>query len=121
MKNMTYSTNFTRDFNWYLKMRHLFNFDGKHKEVISDKNGIDGRKAFYLLDTEGKLFPTKHPNILTTLIKTKGSVNLHVKMYAEDRASGLLPLIEFRGMCIKWKAPKWFYNSVEHQKVKYYP
>ncbi len=118
---MKYSHNFTRDFNWYIKVRHLFSFDGhQDRQITYDRNGIDGRKAFHLFDSEGKLKPTKHPNLLRSLIKTKGSVNLHIKMYSEDRAKGLLPLIEFRGMCIKWKAPEWFYFAVEKSKHKLY-
>ena len=41
-------------------------------------------------------------------------------MYAEDRANGNFPLIEFRALCIKLKAPVWFFNAVENQKYKYY-
>lgn len=118
---MKYSYKFIRDLNWYIKVRHLFSFDGhQYREIIYDPKGIDGRKAFYLFDSEGKLKPTKHPNILRSLIRTKGSVNLHIKMYSEDRAKGLLPLIEFRGMCIKLKAPEWFYFAVEKSKHSLY-
>ncbi len=118
---MKYSQKFEKDFNWYLKMRAKFNFDGSlPKDVVYDKNGIDGKAAFHKWDSEGKLLPTKHPNILNTLLKTKGSANLHVKMYAQDRASGLFPGIEFRAFCIKYKCPKWFKEAVENQKGKYY-
>lgn len=118
---MKYSAAFNRDFNWFLKMRHIFDFDGALPlDVEYDKNGIDGKKAFLLYDSQGKLLPTKHPILFQTLIKIKGGINLHIKMYAEDRASGLLSLIELRGMCIKWKAPSWFREAVERQKVKYW-
>ena len=118
---MRYSVNFNRDFKWYLKMRHLFSFDGRlEREIMYDPNGIDGRKAFHLFDSEGQLKPTKHPNLLRQLLKTKSSVNLHIKMFAQDRANGRLPLIEFRGMCIKWKSPHWFREAVEQQKYKFY-
>ncbi len=123
-----YSQEFERDFKWYLKMRAMFNFDGsnsyhnkKGKDIIVyDKNGVTGKEAFYKWDSNGKILPTKHPNILHTLLKTKGSVNLHIKMYAEDRAKGLFPLIEFRAFCIKYKCPAWFKEAVERQKFKYY-
>ena len=102
-----------------MRMRHKFTFDaGNNREVIFDKKGIDGKKAFYLLDSTGKLPPTKHPNLVKALLTTKGSVNFHIKMYAEDRVSGLLNLFEFRGMCIKFGAPEWFYFAVEKQKNK---
>lgn len=114
---MKYSANFLRDFNWYLKVRHVFTFDGQpERDIIYDRGGIDGRRAFYFFDSVGRLKPTRHPNLLKALLKTKGSVNLHIKMYKEDRLKGLLSPVEFRGMCIKWKAPKWFYNAVEFKK-----
>lgn len=123
-----YSIEFERDFKWYLKMRAMFNFDGSNSYhnkkgqdiIIYDKNGVSGKEAFYKWDSNGKILPTKHPNLLHTLLKTKGSVNLHIKMYAEDRAKGLFPLIEFRAFCIKYRCPSWFKEAVERQKLKYY-
>ncbi len=118
---MKFSKNFDRDFNWYIKVRNFFDFSGAIPEkIIFDKKGISGKEAFLKYDAEGKLLPTKHPILLSKLILVKGGVNLHIKMYAEDRASGLLPLIEFRALCIKLKAPYWFREAVEKQKHKYY-
>lgn len=91
-----------------------------HPIIIYNKEGVNGKEAFYQWDSNGKIVPTKHPNILFTLLKTKGSVNLHIKMYAEDRARGLFPYIEFRAFCIKYKCPSWFREAVENQKCKYY-
>lgn len=93
----------------------------KGNEIIQyDKNGVDGVEAFYQFDSRGRIIPTKHPNILLTLLKSKGSCNLHIKMYAEDRASCNMSLIEFRALCIYFKAPKWFREAVETQKMKYW-
>lgn len=125
---MKYSTNFERDFKWYLLMRHKFSFDGKGEYFfkrqgyvepmfVEDKNGMDGKKAFYCIDTYGKPVKTKHPNLLLSLLKTKGSVNLHIKMYAEDRATGVLPRILFDELCEEIQAPQWFYAAVENQKI----
>lgn len=121
-----YNHNFERDFKWYLSMRHKFNFDGsntyfnkKGEDIIQyDKNGVDGKEAFFQWDSNGKIKPTKHPNILHTLLKTKGSTNLHIKMYAEDKAACNMGFIEFRALCIHFKAPMWFREAVERQKVK---
>jgi hypothetical protein len=109
-------------------MRHSFKFDGaigyfsKTGEPIIkyDKNGVDGKEAFFQYDSNGKIIPTRHPNILHSLLKTKGSTNLHIRMYAEDRASCNMNFIEFRALCIHFKAPKWFREAVEMQKVKYW-
>ena len=123
-----YNNNFERDVRWYFKMRHTFDFDGalgywnkKGEHVIqADTNGMDGIEAFHQWDSNGKILPTKHPNILFTLLKIKGGCNLHIKMYAEDRAACNMNFIEFRALCIKFKAPSWFRDAVERQKVKYW-
>lgn len=127
-RKLKYNSNFERDFNWYLSMRHRFNFDGSGSytnkygdEIIKyDKKGTDGKNAFFQWDSNGKIVPTKHPNILRTLLKVKGSCNLHIKMYAEDRASCNMNKIEFRALCVHFKAPKWFREAVENQKMKYW-
>ena len=111
-----------------MTMRHRFNFDGsnayfnkKGEDIIQyDKNGVDGKEAFFQWDSNGKIKPTKHPNILHTLLKVKGSCNLHIKMYAEDRAACNMNKIEFRALCIHFKAPQWFREAVETQKMKYW-
>jgi len=121
VKKKKYSSGFNRDFNWYLSMRNTFSFDGRlPRELLYDKDGVDGKMAFHIFDSQGKIVPTKHINILKSLLLTKGSTNLHIKMFAEDRAAGLLPGIEFRAMCIKWKVPLWVKEAVERQKHKYY-
>lgn len=95
---------------------------GIHSEplIVKDKDGVDGVEAFFNIDSKGIVLPTKHPNILKSLLKTKGSINLHVAMYSEDRAKGRFPLTEFRALCIKWKAPEWFYFAVEKSKNRIY-
>ena len=123
-----YNPSFERDFAWYLSMRHTLNFDGansylsKRGEAIirPDKKGVDGKRAFFEWDSNGKILPTRHPNLLHTLLKVKGSVNLHIKLYAEDRASGLLPLADLEGICREFKAPEWFFEAVQAQRVKYW-
>jgi hypothetical protein len=126
---MRYSTNFERDVRWFLRMRHKFNFDGtkdyfrpKTGEPLIqyDRKGVDGIRAFYEWDSRGKIVSTRHPNLLHTLLKTKGSTNLHIKMYAEDRASCNMNKIEFRALCISFGAPTWFREAVETQKLRYY-
>jgi hypothetical protein len=118
---MKYSDNFNRDFKWFIKMRNTFDFGGRIPlEVKFDINGIDFKKAFHIYDSTGILKPTKHPIALAKLLLIKGGVNLHAKMYAEDRGSGLMGALEFRAMCIYiFKSPDWFRKSVEQQKFKY--
>ncbi len=133
-----YSEGFNRDFNWYLSVRRSFNFNGSPcKDILYDKNGVDGKEAFFMYDSRGDLLPTRHPNILRSLLKTKGSVNLHIKSWAEDRAKGILPKYEFTGdgktlewengkpvyypnYKIRFNLPEWVIEAVENQKYKYY-
>ena len=102
-----YSDNFNRDFNWYLKYRNIFTFTGGKPEIQIipniefDINGIDGKKAFHIYDSQGKLKPTKHPNILSSLLCTKASINLQIKQWAQGRADGTLPGIEFSTTSLK--------------------
>jgi|SRR5215217_5453734 len=121
MKTKTkYSQNFLNDFSWYLSVRHAFSFDGQlyNTDIVYDKNGLDGRHAFHVLDSTGKMMPTQHPNILRQILKTKGSTNLHIKMYAEDRAKGYLPKVTFSDICLEYKVPAWFIKAVESQALK---
>jgi hypothetical protein len=125
---MKYSNKFERDYKWYLSVSDIFYFDGikdyyskKGIELIQfDENGKTAKECFYLYDTNGIVKPTFQPTELKTLLKTKGSVNLHIKMYAEDRAKGYLPKIEFEKICNEYNLPKWFIDAVENQKKKYY-
>lgn len=116
------------DIYWFLSVRHQLNFDGasdycsrKGEKVVNyDRNGRNGIDAFFLFDSNGKIVPTKHPNIFQTLLKVKGSVNLHVKMWAEDRARGYLPKLEFEKLSDELHLPHWVIHSVEMQKNRYY-
>jgi len=125
---MKYSSRFERDYEWYLKVGDFFNFDGSqhyHNKkgkplVVHDQEGSSAKECFFMYDSTGKISPTKEPKLLKYLYKTKGSVNLHIKMYAEDRASGVLPKVEFDKICEQYNVPEWFVKAVETQKTKYY-
>lgn len=125
---MKYSKKFERDYRWYLSVSDVFSFDGtkdyynkKGVELIQfDKNGKTAKECFYLYDSNGVIKPTCEPKELKILLKTKGSVNLHIKMYAEDRAKGYLPKVEFDEITKNFDLPEWFIKAVEKQKYKYY-
>lgn len=152
---MIYSKRFERDFRWYLKVRNSFTFSGSiitnksglPLEIKFSSTGIDGKQAYNIYDSTGKLHPTRHPNILTSLLKTKASVNFQIKQWAIDRSKGELSKIEFLSdvpiFCKKpwtWNVgknkqeerwfleqsieydldlPEWVVNAVETQKFKY--
>jgi len=126
---MKYSKGFERDYAWYLQVSNIFNFDGKmfytNKKgvplVQEDlKKGKSAKYCFYFWESFGKINTCKEPSKLKKLLKTKGSVNLHMKTYAQDRARGYLPLLEFNKICEEVCAPSWFRKGVENAKHKYY-
>jgi hypothetical protein len=105
--------------NYSKGMFKSYAFNIESQELIKySKEGFLGKEAFYIYDSTGKIVVTKHPNILKTLYKTKGSVNLHIQMYAEDRANLRLSGLELRGLCIKFKAPSWFREAINNQAIK---
>lgn len=126
MARKKYKKHFLRDFSWYLSVRHRFNFDGVDEHLAKDgtplvqrdPGGVDAMRAFFEWDSNGKVLPTRHPNVLETVLRAKGSVNLHIKSWAEDRAKGLFPYKEFRAYCIRIKAPPWVREAVENQKLR---
>lgn len=118
---MKYSENFNRDFNYYLSSRHIFNFDGRlDRDIVFDKNGISGKQCFHKFDSEGKLVATKHPNLVKALLKTKGSINLHIKMWKEDRNNGCLPRYEFNLIVKEYNLPEWAVKAVNKDMDEVY-
>jgi hypothetical protein len=108
---------------WLLSVRHAFRFDGKpDADVAFRRSATDGLTLFYRVDTHGPKntdLTTRHPNIYRTLVRTKGSINLHIKMYAEDLATGALLSEQFEEICRDINAPDWFRKAVERQKSHY--
>ena len=147
---MKYSENFERDWNWYVKYKDVFTFDGRDRYtnkkgedlVVFDENGKTAKECFYLWDSNGKIEPCKEPELYKQILKCKGSVNFNIKMWAEDRAKGYLPKVVFSKECRdeqeKWFREReleydwqqtieeefellpWMVEAVENQKLKYY-
>lgn len=116
---MKYSKNYIRDFNWLLSVRHLFNFSGSaDRDIAVSLNGVDGKQAFYLFDSKGVLKETRHPNIVNMLIRVKSSINLHIKMYAEDLANGVMLPENLNEISKEFNAPVWFADAVINQSKK---
>ena len=105
------------------------NYNGKHygfelitEEVVQfDKEGVDAKRAFFEWDSNGKVYPTNEPDLLRKLLKTKGSTNFHIKLYAEDLAKGFLPRPELRECLKEWNAPDWVYDACIKQSYNYPP
>lgn len=127
-KTNQFTPKFESDWNWFISVTHFFTFDGvkdyvnkSGKPVIKfSEHGCSAKEAFYLYDTQGKIIPTNEPELLYKILKVKGSINLHIKMYAEDRAKGLLPKFELQDLCKELNAPEWFYTTIEKYKFSFY-
>lgn len=119
---MKYSKNFDRDWNWYVKYKGKFTFSGSlNRELILDMDeGKSAKECFFILDSQGKLKPTNEPELLSKVIKCKESINFQIKEYAQDRAKGYLPKIEFDKIVKEFELLDWMIKAVEQQKHKYY-
>jgi len=119
---MKYSKNFERDYNWYLTHKDQFTFDGSldtSDKVIFSENGKSAKDCFYIYDSSGQVVQTKEPELLHKIFKCKGSVNLNIKMWAEDLANGTLPTSLFKDICNEFNLLPWMIDAVEKQKIKY--
>lgn len=121
-KLIKYSNNFNRDYNWYLKYKDVFNFDGSYDKNLKENliTGKTAKECFYKFDSNGKLIPTKQLNLLKQIFKCKGSINFHIKMWAEGRADGTLPKLDFDSIIKEYELLDWMIEAVEKQKYKYY-
>jgi hypothetical protein len=132
------SHRFNQLFNWLIKYRNTFTFSGKWlldpidknkyliDTIVFDKEGLSGKKAFHMYESEGKLLPTKHPIMLFKLIKTKSSITFQIKQWAEARGLGELGSYEFSSKDCEYNIKDqyelmpWMVEAVETQKVKFY-
>lgn len=116
-----------QEYIWMISVRHHFTFTGgklrfkeKSDSISYEVNGLDGFSAYHRNESEGIILSTKHPNILMTLFTVKASLNFQIKEWAQDRANGLLPKIEFLKIVGELRLPDWVVLSVENQKKNHY-
>lgn len=122
-KTIKYSVNFNRDYEYYLKYKDVFNFDGSlgtEDKVIYSAEGSTAKECFWKFDSTGKIIPTKEPDLLYQIFKCKGSINFNIKMWAEARGKGELGRLEFQGIIKEYELMPWMIQAVEKQKFEYY-
>lgn len=107
-----------------------------------DINGKSAKECFYLHDSTGKIVPTLEPELLYSLYKCKGSINFHIKMWAESRGKFEMGSAEFSiegkkkekkdfekyGLVFndyktiqeEYELLDWMIYAVEKQKYQYY-
>lgn len=69
-------------------------------------------------ESTGELLSCCEPKLLEELITTKGSVNLHIKMWVQGIGLGVLFWSELEEFLQEINAPKWVLKAVRNQ-VKY--
>ena len=87
------------------------------KEQPGDPNGYSALECWYALDTYGDKLACREPELLAKATRSKKSVNLQVKLWAEDIADGMLlrqpELVEYTH---RW--PEWVFRAVMEQAGK---
>lgn len=85
--------------------------------MVADTNGHSALECWWAKDTHGKTLPCREPELLAKVIRSKQSVNLQVKLWAEDVADGMLlrqaELVEY---VHGW--PEWVLRAVMEQAGK---
>lgn len=129
----TFSPSFERDYAFYLNNKEVFNFCGSDVKkdfgiqlpgeegefaIPYSETGKPAKICFHKLDGAGKKVPCSEPQLLIEILRCKGSVNLNIKMWAEGRAEGTLPLYELEELIKIYNAPEWVFKSVETQKAR---
>lgn len=117
-----YSNSFERDYNWYLTYRGVFTFDGGgdfSRRIVVSPDGKDAKRCFHEFDSRGQIVPTKEPELLSEIYLCKGAINFNIKQWAEDRANGLLPRVEFDQLVKEYELLDWMVEAVERQRWKF--
>ena len=104
---------FVENWNLYLNFPKLFECGG-HELPIYDPNGEDGQFSFLCLENGNKV-PTKEYELVKRVLEGKMSVNLQIKLWAEDVGFLLMP-VELRTYCREY--PEWVFQATMEQAKK---
>lgn len=116
IKMPKYSKGFERDWKFYNDNKDRYNFCGEEIDIaVWSPTGVDAKYAFLKYDSKKEIFPTKEPELLNSILLCKASVNLHIKMYAEDLERGTFSLIDLEEIRTETRAPAWFMQAVWNQ------
>lgn len=87
---------------------------GDHEVPPYDPNGEDGKFSFVCLEN-GLMVPTRERELVRRVLEGKKSVNLQIKLWAED-VGVLLMSEELREYCKEM--PPWVFKAVIEQAQK---
>ena len=111
-----YSANFERDYAFYYGNRNVLTFTGQADHPVEyDPEGMDAKQAFHVWDSQGKLIGTKDPELLSSLIRCKKSVNFHIKQWAGGYREGTLLLMDLEEIQEIYSTPDWVIKAIKHQ------
>lgn len=83
----------------------------------SSNSGHSALECWWALDTHGKTVPCRELDVLSKVMRSKKSVNLQVRLWAEDIADGmLLRQSELLDYTHKW--PEWVFRATMEQAAK---
>lgn len=120
IKNKKYSSNFERDYSWYLKYKDIFTFSGSIDTKIYIEGNNSVKECFFIYDSQGKLKGCNNNNLLKQIFKCKESINFQIKEWSIGRAEATLPKIEFDKIIKEYELLPWMIEAVEKQKFKHY-
>lgn len=121
MARASYSAVFERDYAWYLQWASVFDFDGSSAaldKVRPDPVGKPAKDCFYAYDSTGKILPCCEPELLLSIYKCKGSINFHIKLWAEGLAERTLWRSELEGLRVEFDLLPWMVQAIWHQAAK---
>lgn len=101
---------FLKNWDLYLNFPRMFQC-GNHELPSYDPNGEDAKYTFLCLENGYKV-PTKEIEIVRKVLNGKMSVNLQIKLWAEDIGFLLMP-DELYSYCKEY--PPWVFNATMEQ------
>jgi len=114
-----YSKAFERDWQFYVACLDLFTFSGKPAPMISvDVAGADAKRCFHRYDSTGRMPACRDPGLLRRVLIAKGSVNLHIKMWAEGLTEGTLTRPELEDFLSSINAPSWVLEATLRNRAR---
>lgn len=109
--------NLKREFEFYLNSSLDMIGNDIGINLISDPKGASALQAWIAFDTYGKTIPCFEAEKLHKVFRAKKSVNLQIKLWAEDLSQGfLLSQSELIDYTFGW--PKWVLDAVFRQAAK---
>lgn len=101
---------FIKNWEFYLHFPKMFQCD-EHELPPFDINGECGKYSFLCLEN-GIFVPTKELELVRKVLEGKMSVNLQIKLWAEDVGILLMP-VELKSYCVDM--PEWVFKATIEQ------